>query len=97
MYHAVFKTREAYLSPADAVEDHKAMLKVIEEVYDTIPPWKTVVVCTHHAPSKGSEHPRYKHDQLMNGAYNSNLDKFILDRRESSCGLMVILMKTLTT
>jgi hypothetical protein len=81
MYHAVFKTREAYLSPSDAVEDHKAMLKVIEEVYDTIPPWKTVVVCSHHAPSKGSEHPRYKHDQLMNGAYNSNLDKFILDRR----------------
>ena len=81
MYHAVFKTREAYLSPVDAVVDHKAMLKVIEEVYDTIPPWKTVVVCTHHAPSKGSEHPRYKHDQLMNGAYNSNLDKFILDRR----------------
>jgi 3',5'-cyclic AMP phosphodiesterase CpdA len=81
MYHAVFKTREAYLSPADAVEDHKAMLKFIEETYESIPPWKTVVVCTHHAPSKGSEHPRYKHDQLMNGAYNSNLDKFILDRR----------------
>lgn len=81
LYHAVFKTREAYLSPSDAVEDHKAMLKLIEEAYDIIPPWKTVVVCTHHAPSKGSEHPRYKHDQLMNGAYNSNLDKFILDRR----------------
>jgi predicted phosphodiesterase len=81
LYHAVFKTRDAYLSPSDAVEDHKAMLKLIEEAYDIIPPWKTVVVCTHHAPSKGSEHPRYKHDQLMNGAYNSNLDKFILDRR----------------
>jgi hypothetical protein len=80
MYHAVFKTRDAELSPSDAVEDHKAMLKVIEEVYDTIPPWKTVVVCTHHAPSKGSEHPRYKNDQLMNGAYNSQLDAFIMDR-----------------
>ena len=79
-YHAVFKTREAYLSPSDAVLDHKAMLKVIEETYADIPPWKTVVVCTHHAPSKGSEHPRYKHDQLMNGAYNSQLDKFIMDR-----------------
>jgi hypothetical protein len=80
MYHAVFKTREAYLSPSDAVEDHKAMLKFIEETYDNIPRWKTVVVCTHHAPSKGSEHPRYKHDQLMNGAYNSRLDQFIMDR-----------------
>ena len=79
-YHAVFKTREAYLSPSDAVEDHKAMLKVIEDAYNDIPPWKTVVVCTHHAPSKGSEHPRYKHDQLMNGAYNSQLDNFIMDR-----------------
>jgi Icc-related predicted phosphoesterase len=76
-----FKTRPATLSPQHVVEDHKAMLKFIEEVYDIIPPWKTVVVCTHHAPSKGSEHPRYKTDQLMNGAYNSNLDKFILDRR----------------
>jgi hypothetical protein len=81
LYHAVFKTREAYLSPSDAVEDHKAMLKFIEETYEAVPPWKTVVVCTHHAPSKMSEHPRYAHDRLMNGAYNSNLDKFILDRR----------------
>jgi hypothetical protein len=80
IYGASFKTREAYLSPQDAVVDHKAMLKVIEEAYDNIPPWKTVVVCTHHAPSKGSEHPRYKHDSLMNGAYNSKLDKFIMDR-----------------
>ena len=75
-----FKTRPATLSPQHVVVDHKAMLKVIEETYDSIPPWKTVVVCTHHAPSKGSEHPRYKHDQLMNGAYNSKLDKFIMDR-----------------
>jgi hypothetical protein len=80
VYRAAFKTREAYLSPQDAVEDHKAMLKVIEEAYADVPPWKTVVVCTHHAPSKGSEHPRYKADQLMNGAYNSQLDNFIMDR-----------------
>jgi len=80
VYRAVFKTREAYLSPQDAVEEHKAMLKFIEQTYDAVPPWKTVVVCTHHAPSKGSEHPRYKTDQLMNGGYNSQLDQFILDR-----------------
>lgn len=79
-YKNVFKTREATLSPQDAVVDHKAMLKVIEEAYANVPPWKTVVVCTHHAPSKGSEHPRYAHDQLMNGAYNSQLDSFIMDR-----------------
>jgi hypothetical protein len=56
------------------------MLKVIEEAYADIPPWKAVVVCTHHAPSKGSEHPRYAHDQMMNGAYNSSLDDFIMER-----------------
>jgi hypothetical protein len=75
-----FKTRPATLSPRHVLEDHKAMLKVIEDAYADVPPWKTVVVCTHHAPSKGSEHPRYKHDQLMNGAYNSQLDNFIMDR-----------------
>jgi hypothetical protein len=75
-----FKTRPATLSPRHVIEDHKAMLKVIEDTYADTPPWKTVVVCTHHAPSKGSEHPRYKADQLMNGAYNSQLDKFIMDR-----------------
>jgi hypothetical protein len=75
-----FKTRPATLSPRHVVEDHKAMLKVIEDTYAVTPPWKTVVVCTHHAPSKSSEHPRYMHDQLMNGAYNSQLDNFIMDR-----------------
>ena len=75
-----FKTRPATLSPRHVLEDHKAMLKVIEDAYNDVPPWKTVVVCTHHAPSKGSEHPKYKHDQLMNGAYNSKLDQFIMDR-----------------
>jgi hypothetical protein len=75
-----FHTRPATLSPADAVEDHKAMLKVIEDTYADTPPWMVTVVCTHHAPSKSSEHPRYAHDQLMNGAYNSRLDQFIMDR-----------------
>ena len=75
-----FKTRPGTLSPHDVVEDHKAMLNLIDETYKVTPPWMTIVVVGHHAPSKGSEHPRYKHDQLMNGAYNSALDEFILDR-----------------
>jgi predicted phosphodiesterase len=75
-----FKTRPATLSPRHVVEDHKAMLKLIEDTYAVTPPWMTTVVCSHHAPSKGSEHPRYSHDKLMNGAYNSVLDEFILDR-----------------
>jgi DNA repair exonuclease SbcCD nuclease subunit len=75
-----FKERDAMFSPQDALEDHKEMMKFLTETYDHIPPWKTVVVCSHHAPSKLSEHPRYKSQFLMNGAYNSNLDQFILDR-----------------
>ena len=75
-----FKTRPATLTPWHVVEDHKAMRKFIEDTYADTPPWMTTIVCSHHAPSKGSEHPRYKHDQLMNGAYNSVLDQFMLDR-----------------
>lgn len=75
-----FKTRPATLTPWHVVEDHKAMRKFIEDTYAETPPWMTTVVCSHHAPSKGSEHPRYKHDALMNGAYNSVMDQFILDR-----------------
>jgi DNA repair exonuclease SbcCD nuclease subunit len=75
-----FKTRPATLTPWHVIEDHKAMMKVIEDTYADTPPWMTTIVCSHHAPSKGSEHPRYKHDKLMNGAYNSVLDQFMLDR-----------------
>jgi len=75
-----FKTRPATLSPRHVIEDHKAMLKFIETNYNMTPPWMTTIVVGHHAPSKLSEHPRYKKDQLMNGAYNSRLDQFIMDR-----------------
>lgn len=74
---AKFRQRPSTWSPAQALVDHKAMLKFIEESYD---PSKVNIVCTHHAPSKGSEHPRYKHDKLMNGAYNTPLDSFIMER-----------------
>jgi len=75
-----FKTRPATLTPRHVVEEHKAMLKFIETNYNMTPPWMTTIVVGHHAPSKSSEHPRYAHDHLMNGAYNSNLDQFIMDR-----------------
>ena len=37
------------------------------------------VVAGHHSPSKLSTHPKYQDDQLMNGAYSSDLSEFILD------------------
>jgi hypothetical protein len=42
-------------------------------------PTARYVVVGHHAPSKLSTKPRYQHDVLVNGAYSSSLDDFILD------------------
>ena len=78
------KTDDRYYSafmPEDAVEDHKAFLKGLDEVLALYPELSTVVV-GHHAPSRASTHPRYKNEVIMNGAYSTNLDNFILDRRQ---------------
>jgi Icc-related predicted phosphoesterase len=73
-----FRTRTASFSPADAVEDHKSMLAYIQTVIEGRFDEKFVVV-GHHAPSKASTHPRYKHEEVMNGGYSTNLDDFIID------------------
>jgi predicted phosphodiesterase len=75
-----FRTRVARFSPEDAVEDHKKMLDYIRVVYETVPPWKQIVVVGHHTPSQNSCHPRYKDDREMNGGYHSDLSEFMLDR-----------------
>jgi Icc-related predicted phosphoesterase len=67
--------------PEDAVEDHFAFRRGLDNVLELHPNMPTVVV-GHHAPSKASTHPRYKNEIVMNGAYSSNLDNFILDRRQ---------------
>ena len=67
--------------PADAVEDHYAFRRGLDEALAMHPDLATVVV-GHHAPSKASTHPRYKSEVTMNGAYSTNLDNFILDRRQ---------------
>jgi hypothetical protein len=75
-----FKEYVSTFSPEDAVEDHKSMLEYIKTVYADTPPWMTTIICGHHAPSKQSTHPRYKHEDVMNGGYSSNLTEFIQDR-----------------
>ena len=67
--------------PADAVEDHYRFRRNLDEAL-TMHPDLPTVVCGHHAPSKASTHPRYKNETIMNGAYSTNLDDFILDRRQ---------------
>jgi hypothetical protein len=76
-----FKERDANFTPEDSVEDHKEFLKKLDEVLALHPDMRTVVV-GHHAPSKASTHPRYKTEFIMNGGYSTNLDNFILDRRQ---------------
>ena len=67
--------------PQDSIDDHKKFLTELEKVLGVYPTQPTVVV-GHHAPSKVSTHPRYKTETIMNGAYSSNLDNFILDNRQ---------------
>ena len=40
---------------------------------------KTIVVVTHHSPSRKSTKPKYEKDFHMNGGYSSNLEEFIMD------------------
>ena len=72
------KQEPSTFCPEDAVPEHKAMVDYIRTVIEGKFDEKFVVV-GHHAPSKQSTHPRYQHDTLMNGAYSSSLDEFILD------------------
>lgn len=72
------KEEPSTFCPEDVVPEHKAMIDYIRTVIEGKFDEKFVVV-GHHAPSRQSTHPRYKHDVLMNGAYSSSLDEFILD------------------
>jgi Icc-related predicted phosphoesterase len=67
--------------PEDSVQDHKEFLSKLKDVLDANPNTTTVVV-GHHAPSKVSTHPKYKHETLMNGAYSTELSNMILDHRQ---------------
>lgn len=67
--------------PQDAVDDHFAFRRGLDEVLALHPNMPTVVV-GHHAPSRASTHPRYRNEIVMNGAYSTNLDEFILDHRQ---------------
>ena len=73
------------LTPEYTVEQHiktkQYFTHVLSENRQSANP-KPVVVVTHHSPSKRSTHPRYATDIIMNGAYSSDLDEFILENPE---------------
>jgi DNA repair exonuclease SbcCD nuclease subunit len=73
------KEEDSTFCPEDSVEDHRKFLDFVK-VMTAEAADKKFVVCTHHTPSHRSCAPYYKDDAIMNGAYHSNLEDFILDR-----------------
>lgn len=67
------------LKPIDTAIRHSQTVGYIKTVVEGKGDQKFVVV-GHHAPSKQSTDRRYADQQLMNGAYSSDLSEFILDR-----------------
>lgn len=75
-----FKDEPASFSPEDALDYHRKCVDYIKEIVQNRSEDDKFVVVGHHAPSIQSIHPRYKHDQIMNGGYMSSLEEFIIDR-----------------
>ena len=80
-YRAIRNDQKGYttLKPSDTCERHRETRDYIKLVVDEHKDKRCVVV-GHHSPSYQSCHPQYANDQLMNGAYHSDLSELILDR-----------------
>lgn len=69
--------------PKHALRDHCNMRGYLQTCMDNYKEARRtdnkVVVITHHAPSPGSIHEKYKQDTLMNGNFHSNMDEFIIN------------------
>jgi len=66
------------LGPAHTVERHRQTLGYIKSILADRKDKKCVVV-GHHSPSSQSTHEQYKGEFIMNGAYHSSLEDFIID------------------
>lgn len=66
------------LNPEDTFRHHASSRKYIMSCLKNPQASKTVV-CTHHAPSRQSTHPKYQSETQINGGYSSELDQLILD------------------
>jgi hypothetical protein len=73
------KEEPANWSPEDTVEDHQQMLDYIGQIVAEKHNEKFVVV-GHHAPSGQSVAEWFRSDTIMNGAFRSDLEEFIMDR-----------------
>lgn len=70
------KAEPSKFSPEDAVEENKKCFEYIKHVVSEN---DKVVVIGHHTPSKQSCHPRYAHDETMNGGYHNSYEEYIMD------------------
>ena len=86
-YNYIRHDKENYrkLKPIDTIIRHEQTLAYFRKTLDNLRksdlPYKVVVV-GHHGPSFKSVSEEYAHDTLVNGAYCSDLSKFILDYPE---------------
>jgi hypothetical protein len=71
------KEEPANWSPEDTVEEHQQMLAYINTIIQD--PGSYIVV-GHHAPSSQSVAEWFRGDTIMNGAFRSDLEEFIMDR-----------------
>jgi predicted phosphodiesterase len=69
------------LRPAHSMYRHQQTIAYLKAILPDMKDRK-IVFAGHHAPSKQSTHPKYQHDQIMNGGYSSDLSEFILDHPE---------------
>lgn len=67
------------VKPHDTAIRHRETLDYIKNVVAEKGDEKFVVI-GHHSPSFQSVHEQYRSEYLMNGAYHSSLEEFILDR-----------------
>ena len=75
-----YKDKDLYykLTPSVTADDHAQAKQYISETANTFAD-KSVVVVTHHSPSKQSIKPKYQGDYHVNGGYSSDLEQFIAD------------------
>ena len=72
------KEEPSFFNPEDAADDFDKFFGYLKNVIQGKHDEK-FFVCTHHAPSRQSTKPYYRHDYMMNGAYSTELDEFIMD------------------
>lgn len=75
-YRLICREDYAPIWPVDTYQLHQLTVGQIDDFCERHKD-KSVVICTHHAPSKKSLHPRFQNDFHMNGGYSSDLSALI--------------------